>query len=133
MNNLFVPTAKELTEPIAGRLIEVPSDEEQNERLRNPRVGFIAYVPPGSLARGKDKLGGILGAGQVHTVAQQAERRFHALALEEVRQLGGHPGHGCTLRDHPVHLLDHTQGAGSLFLDGLGLGDLRAGGAGPRA
>ena len=40
-------------EPIAGRIIEVPEDEEQSEGLRNPRSGFIAYVPMGSLKRGE--------------------------------------------------------------------------------
>ncbi len=54
VGNLFLPTSKDLSEPIDGRIIELPSDEEQTERLRNPRVGFIAYVPPGSLALGKD-------------------------------------------------------------------------------
>jgi cytochrome c553 len=54
VNNLFIATAAEKTEPIAGRIIEVPEDEEQTERVRNPRVGFVAYVPPGSLEAGKD-------------------------------------------------------------------------------
>ena len=52
--NLFIATSSALTEPIAGRIIEVPENEEQSERLRNPRSGFIAYVPPGSLKRGEN-------------------------------------------------------------------------------
>jgi cytochrome c553 len=54
VGNLFVPTSKELTEPIAGRIIEIPEDEEQTETVRNPHVGFVAYVPPGSIEKGKD-------------------------------------------------------------------------------
>jgi cytochrome c553 len=54
VGNLFLPTAKERTEPIAGRIIEVPEDIEQAETLRNPRSGFIAYVPPGSIEKGRD-------------------------------------------------------------------------------
>jgi cytochrome c553 len=54
VGNLFLPTEHEKTEPIAGRIIEVPEDEEQAEMYRNPRSGFIAYVPPGSIDRGKD-------------------------------------------------------------------------------
>ena len=54
VGNLFLPTAEVRTEPIAGRIIEVPSNEEQTEIYRNPRVGFIAYVPPGSLEQGRD-------------------------------------------------------------------------------
>jgi cytochrome c553 len=54
VGNLFLPTSKELSEPIAGRIIEVPEDEEQTETVRNPHVGFVAYVPPGSVEKGKD-------------------------------------------------------------------------------
>lgn len=54
VGNLYLPTAKELTEPIAGRIIEMPEDVEQAETLRNPRSGFVAYVPPGSIEKGRD-------------------------------------------------------------------------------
>jgi cytochrome c553 len=40
------------TEPIGERVIEVPEDLERTE-LRDPSSGFIAYVPTGSLERGK--------------------------------------------------------------------------------
>lgn len=53
VGNLFIATEEAKTEPIAGRIIEVPEDEERSETVRDPRSGFIAYVPPGSLARGK--------------------------------------------------------------------------------
>jgi cytochrome c553 len=52
--NLFLPLAQAKTEPIAGRIIEMPEDVEQAETLRNPHSGFVAYVPPGSLTRGQD-------------------------------------------------------------------------------
>ncbi|HEY0265818.1 MAG TPA: c-type cytochrome [Rhizomicrobium sp.] len=39
-------------EPIAGRILEIPENLERTE-LRDPRSGFVAYVPKGSLARGK--------------------------------------------------------------------------------
>lgn len=39
-------------EPIAGRIITVPEDPAR-ARLRDPNSGFVSYVPPGSLARGK--------------------------------------------------------------------------------
>jgi cytochrome c553 len=54
VGNLFLPTVQERTEAIAGRIIEVPEDVEQAETLRNPRSGFIAYVPPGSIEKGRD-------------------------------------------------------------------------------
>src|SRR5689334_15990825 len=62
--NLFLPTEREKTQPIAGRIIEVPEDIEQAELFRNPHVGFIAYVPVGSVRRGEDLVlrGGVRAA-----------------------------------------------------------------------
>jgi cytochrome c553 len=40
------------SEPIAGRIIEVPEDLERFE-MRDPRSHFIAYVPPGSVEQGR--------------------------------------------------------------------------------
>ena len=40
------------TEPIGNRIIVVPQDEP-GARARNPRTGFLAYVPPGSIAKGE--------------------------------------------------------------------------------
>jgi cytochrome c553 len=39
-------------EPIGNRIITVPEDQ-QKARLRDPHSGFIAYVPVGSIAKGK--------------------------------------------------------------------------------
>ena len=52
--NLFIATEQAKTEPIAGRIIEVPENEEQAETYRNPHSGFVAYVPVGSIRKGKD-------------------------------------------------------------------------------
>ena len=46
------PQAKGEMEAIGGRIIIVPEDEDLARR-RDPRSGFIAYVPPGSVAQGK--------------------------------------------------------------------------------
>jgi cytochrome c553 len=40
------------TEPIGGRIIEVPENTERTEVMRDPRSGFIAYVPVGSVKKG---------------------------------------------------------------------------------
>ncbi len=42
------------TEPLGQRLLEVPVDSEGTEVFRNPRSGFIAYAPPGSIKKGED-------------------------------------------------------------------------------
>jgi cytochrome c553 len=52
---MFIPIegADAGKEPIGQRIIEVPENTDQTEALRNPRSGFVAYVPRGSLARGE--------------------------------------------------------------------------------
>lgn len=55
---LFIPTVNhvsehKLTEPIGKRIIEVPTDVEVNQILRSSRGTWVAYVPVGSIARGK--------------------------------------------------------------------------------
>lgn len=39
-------------EPIGARIITLPEDQTK-ARLRDPHSGFVAYVPPGSIAKGK--------------------------------------------------------------------------------
>ena len=56
---LFIPTANKvtehkLTEPIGNRIIEVPTDVDVNQVLRNSRGTWIAYVPVGAIARGRN-------------------------------------------------------------------------------
>ncbi|WP_170835050.1 c-type cytochrome [Terriglobus roseus] len=51
-NLMLVVTDPKKMEPIGNRVIEVSEDFEQTE-LRNPHSGFIAYVPKGSLMRGR--------------------------------------------------------------------------------
>jgi cytochrome c553 len=49
---LFIPLG-ETTEPLGQRFIEVPEVPDRTERLRDPKAGFVAYVPSGTVARGK--------------------------------------------------------------------------------
>ena len=56
---LFIPTVNhvaqhKLTEPIGKRIIEVPTDVDANQILRNSRGTWVAYVPVGAIARGKN-------------------------------------------------------------------------------
>jgi cytochrome c553 len=51
-------------EPIGERIIETPEKTHDTEFLRNPRSGFIAYVPPGSLKKGEALvMNGVTAAG----------------------------------------------------------------------
>jgi cytochrome c553 len=49
---LFIPLGEE-TEPLGQRFIEVPEFPDRTERFRDPRAGFVAYVPPGTIEKGK--------------------------------------------------------------------------------
>ncbi|HVW09904.1 MAG TPA: c-type cytochrome [Bryobacteraceae bacterium] len=50
---LFLALEGNETEPLGDRIIEVPVSAEQTETYRNPRSGFIAYVPMGSVRKGE--------------------------------------------------------------------------------
>jgi cytochrome c553 len=50
---MFLKLEGTATEPIGRRIIEMPDDAERTEALRDPRSGFTAYVPTGSVARGQ--------------------------------------------------------------------------------
>ena len=51
--SMRVPVPEGGTEPIGERIIEVPEDPARTA-LRDPGSGFVAYVPTGSIARGRD-------------------------------------------------------------------------------
>jgi cytochrome c553 len=40
-------------EPLGRRIIEVPEDREKVDVYRDPRVGYIAYVPKGAVKKGE--------------------------------------------------------------------------------
>jgi cytochrome c553 len=49
---MFVPLDGAETEPIGARIIEVPEHPDRTD-LRDPRSGFVAYAPVGSIKRGE--------------------------------------------------------------------------------
>ncbi len=50
---LFLALDGNEKEPLGNRIIEVPESAEATEMYRNPRSGFIAYAPPGSVKKGE--------------------------------------------------------------------------------
>jgi len=50
---LMVPLEGEPHVPLGNRIIEVPETPERMEPMRDPRTGFITYVPIGSIAKGE--------------------------------------------------------------------------------
>jgi cytochrome c553 len=52
-NGLFLPIEGAPQEPLGQRIIEMPERPEATELSRDPRSGFVAYVPIGSVAKGE--------------------------------------------------------------------------------
>jgi cytochrome c553 len=50
---MYLPLEGNEKEALGERIIEIPVDAEATEGLRNPRSGFIAYVPDGSVKKGE--------------------------------------------------------------------------------
>ena len=55
---MYLPIPGGGTEQLGQRIIEVPADPEATEILRDPHSGFIAYVPIGSVQKGKELVTG---------------------------------------------------------------------------
>lgn len=56
--DLFVPTGEPGSEPIGKRIIEVSEDLEQTQELSSARGTWIAYVPVGAVAKGRELVTG---------------------------------------------------------------------------
>jgi cytochrome c553 len=52
-NGLFLPVAGAAPIALGDRIVEVPENPERTDVMRDPRSGFVAYAPPGSIARGQ--------------------------------------------------------------------------------
>ena len=50
---IWVPAKESVMEPIGVRIVETPENVERTTRLRDPRSGFIAYVPVGAVKKGE--------------------------------------------------------------------------------
>jgi cytochrome c553 len=50
---IWIPVDGGPSEPIGTRVVETPENPERTEILRDPRSGFIAYVPVGSIKKGE--------------------------------------------------------------------------------
>jgi cytochrome c553 len=73
------------TEPIGHRILQIPADPFRTE-IRDPHSGFIAYVPPGSIARGAT----LVKSGGAGKTVQCALCHGEALTgLGEVPRLAG--------------------------------------------
>jgi cytochrome c553 len=59
---MFLPLEGDQKEPLGQRIIEMPVQPDATEALRDPRSGFIAYVPFGSIKKGEELV--MTGAGK---------------------------------------------------------------------
>jgi len=63
--NMRLPLAEGGSEALGNRIVEVP-EEPARVALRDPHAGFVAYVPNGAFAKGKDL---VLNGGGGRTIA----------------------------------------------------------------
>jgi cytochrome c553 len=91
-------------EPIGSRIIVVPQDEE-GAKARNPHTGFVAYVPPGSIAKG-EQLATSGGNGKTVPCAI-----CHGEGLKGLGDVPLAPAHGHQ-EGQPHRRLDHADAAG---------------------
>jgi cytochrome c553 len=54
VGGFYVPVEGSETEPLGQRILEMPVDPEAAETYRNPRSGWVAYAPIGSIKKGED-------------------------------------------------------------------------------
>jgi len=97
------------TEPIGRRILEIPADPFGTE-IRDPHAGFIAYVPPGSIAKGETLVksgecgfchgGNLKGLGQVPRLAG-LQPLYIARQLFDL-QYGSSAGKGAALMKRAV-------------------------------
>ncbi len=69
-------------EPLGDRIIEVPEDPAAVEIQRSPHVGFVAYVPFGSLKRGEELV--TTGAGKTQACTACHGANLEGMTLPEV-------------------------------------------------
>ena len=78
--NRFVPLerSRAMVEPIGNRIIEISNDDANifDGEPSNPRIGWTAYVPTGSVAKGRD----IVTTGGVMRIADQVVPKTTACA-----------------------------------------------------
>jgi cytochrome c553 len=86
----FIDPKQTGMEPIGNRIIMLPEDQEK-ARLRDPRSGFVAYVPTGSLSKGRALANG--GGGK--TVACSICHGDGLKGLANVPRLAG---------NHPIYI-----------------------------
>jgi cytochrome c553 len=77
------------SEPIGNRIIEIPEDEDIVLN-RDPRKGFVAYVPKGSIAKGEALV--VNGGGKTLPCAICHGQTFHGLG-DVPRIAGLHPNY----------------------------------------
>jgi len=101
-----MPLAEGGTEPIGMRVIEVPEDAERVE-LRDPKSGFVAYAPPGSLAKG---LNLVATGGNGKTVACTI---CHGPTLRGIAEVPGIAGQSPVTIGRQLYLMATGERAGT--------------------
>jgi cytochrome c553 len=82
---MWIPVDGGQKEPIGMRIVETPENPERTEVLRDPRSGFIAYAPLGSIKKGE----ALVKTGGGRTVACGACHGVDLMGLGPVPGIAG--------------------------------------------
>jgi cytochrome c553 len=82
---MWIPVEGGAKEPIGMRIVETPENPERTETLRDPRSGFIAYAPVGSVKKGEQ----LVRTGGATTVACAACHGADLMGLGPVPGIAG--------------------------------------------
>ena len=104
--NRRMPLPEGGSEPIGNRIIEVPEDPHRVE-LRDPNSGFVAFVPPGSVAKGMN-LAATGGNGK--TIACTY---CHGPTLKGLGEVPGIAGHSSVTVARQLYLFANGERAGA--------------------
>jgi cytochrome c553 len=100
--NFVLEGAEAGTEPIGQRIIEMPEHNEHFEVLRDPKDGFVAYVPAGAIRRAKrwsrraetgDLACGVLATGRTRWAGPGASPRDVLAQHARPADVGHEAGH----------------------------------------
>ena len=109
VEGMFVPIEPADTEPLGQRIIEVPEDVQRTE-IRDPRSGFIAYVPIGSIQKGEELVltGGAKVVGGEIVAGKTIQCGFcHGQDLKGLGNVPGIAGRSPSYIDRQLYDMQH--------------------------
>jgi cytochrome c553 len=85
-NGIYLTAPGNEKQQLGDRIIETPENVEATEVLRDDRSGFVAYVPPGSIAKGREL---VMNGGSGKTIRCTTCHGEDLMGMDPVPMLAG--------------------------------------------